>query len=325
MHRNHALRCETPPQFPAEAGPRIAFLLRLFLLTADPMRICRCDADSAANAEPSSLPNGDFGIWYNRLKNALWPSPNVSVFPLKEPLVGEDGKKIERLPVEQRKVPQTGWERVLEMYDDGDIHMEIDVTRKVTRAAFIGGFFFGGYNGHMMNKERYDMHAVGRKFLNARDAMKRRLDYSIVMFAKNGFRMGIKSAALVGSVVFLSTHITRYRDRFSLAYFPAISASVGSMLAFPVGIIGSMKALGLGITSGISLSMVAFLYALTVDKSIDEAYKQFRTEYEADLREEHLLNQRAVQLMHDEKIFWKQSAIRKIKKMDEAKLLENDV
>ncbi|KAK0427630.1 hypothetical protein QR680_010333 [Steinernema hermaphroditum] len=297
------------------------------------MRFCRCDADSA-NAESSTTSAAGYGIWYNRLRNAFWPTPNVSVFPPKEPVTGEEAKAVEQQSAEPRKAPETGWERVLEMYDDGDVHMEIDVTRKVTRAAFIGGFFFGGYNGHMMNKERYDMHAVGKKFLSARDAMKRRLDYSIVMFAKNGFRMGFKSAALVGSVVFLSTHITRYRDRFSLAYFPAISganaiilhqASVGSMLAFPVGIIGSMKALGLGITSGLSLSMVAFLYALAVDKSVDGAYNQFRKEYESELREERLLNERAVKLMHEEKIFWKQSAIRKIKQMDEAKLLENDV
>ncbi|TMS39073.1 hypothetical protein L596_005656 [Steinernema carpocapsae] len=288
------------------------------------MRFCRCSADSTDNAGSSSTTPTGYQLWCSRLRNAFWPTPNVAQFPSKYGGLKEYVETQDQQIPQPKKEPETGWERILQMYDDGKPHMEIDVTVKMVRAAFFGGFFFGGYSGHVMARERYNMHVVGKKFLSPRDAMKRKLDFSIVMFAKKGFSMGFKAAALIGSVVFLSTHIARYRDRFSLTYFPAISASVGSVLAFPIGVLGSMKAIGLGLSSGTMLSMVVYLYALALNKSVDAAYKQFRDEYDEELREELILNERALRLMKEQKLFWKQSAIRMIKEMDDKKLLEND-
>ncbi|VDM79760.1 unnamed protein product [Strongylus vulgaris] len=85
------------------------------------------------------------------------------------------------------------------------------------------------------------------------------MDYAIVRFAKSGLSMGAKAAIISGSIVIASTHLAAYRQRFSSWYLPAFSgalavalheALVGGVFTFPLGVIGSLKAVGLGVTSG---------------------------------------------------------------------------
>ncbi|ETN71792.1 hypothetical protein NECAME_19168, partial [Necator americanus] len=78
---------------------------------------------------------------------------------------------------------------------------------------------------------------------------KRRMDYAIIRFAKSGFTMGAKAAFIAGSIVIFSTHMAAYRQKFSSWYLPAFSALVGGVFTFPLGVIGSLKAVGLGVTS----------------------------------------------------------------------------
>ncbi|KAK6046852.1 Kunitz/Bovine pancreatic trypsin inhibitor domain protein [Cooperia oncophora] len=158
--------------------------------------------------------------------------------------------------------------------------MERDCTMRVTRMAFLSGFFLGGISTYAQAKETFERSNVGRKYLSPSDAVKRRMDYAILRFAKSGFSMGFKCAFISGSIVLLSTHLAAYRQRFSSWYFPALSALVGGVFTFPLGVIGSIKAVSLGVTSGLTLSAVVYLYALSVDKSVDEAYWIFKREYE---------------------------------------------
>ena len=111
----------------------------------------------------------------------------------------------------------------------------------------------------------------------------------------------------------LTTHLSAYRAKFSSAYVPLISgavsgalhagrhgpvnvclfsAAVGGVFAFPLGIIGVTKAIGLGIASGYvykslrlrkircSLAAVFQLFALSLDKTGDQAYWYFKNELE---------------------------------------------
>uniref|UniRef100_A0A914ZW35 Complex I assembly factor TIMMDC1, mitochondrial n=1 Tax=Parascaris univalens TaxID=6257 RepID=A0A914ZW35_PARUN len=217
---------------------------------------------------------------------------------------------------------QSKWARVKGIYTDDDVHMERDVTVKVTQLAFMAGTFVGGMSGYATTKQRYDMYKTGRTFLSARDAIRRKWDYGIVMSAKQGLRVGLRSAALVGSIVLLTTHYTLWRDRFSAWYFPVISASVASVLAFPLGLIGSLKALGLGISSGLSLSAVVVLYAMSMDKTVNEAYGIFKSEYEERLRCEKRREDNLQAFMKEHNIPWRYTAIKKMREEEERRLLE---
>ncbi|ULT97888.1 hypothetical protein L3Y34_005612 [Caenorhabditis briggsae] len=121
-------------------------------------------------------------------------------------------------------VPKTGWDRVMAIYERENA-MEKDATIRVVRMSFLGGFLVGGATGYAQARHAYETNNVGRKYLSPSDAVKRKIDYAIVRFAKGGFGTGFKCALITGSIVFLTTHVTAYRDKFSSWYFPTTSVA----------------------------------------------------------------------------------------------------
>uniref|UniRef100_A0A7E4V505 Complex I assembly factor TIMMDC1, mitochondrial n=1 Tax=Panagrellus redivivus TaxID=6233 RepID=A0A7E4V505_PANRE len=203
----------------------------------------------------------------------------VVAVPVAEPAPASLDDPITLIPIDE-----TGLERLKRMYVGEGFEMELDATVRMTRTAFFVGFFFGGFGSAKDAHERYERHAAGKTFINKRDAIRRRWDYGTVMFAKNGFKMGIRAAAIAGSVIALTTHATVYFNHYSPAYFPAFSALACGVFAFPLGIVGQIQALGLGTVTGSMLGAVSWLYALSVDKPVAEAYKEFKREYEEDMK-----------------------------------------
>ncbi|WKX97039.1 hypothetical protein Q1695_013019 [Nippostrongylus brasiliensis] len=216
----------------------------------------------------------------------------------------------------------SGWERIRLLYTQPS--MERDCTIRMTRTAFLSGFLLGGASTYMQAHETYERSNVGRKYLSKSDAFKRRMDYAIVRFAKSGFVMGGKCALICGSIVVLSTHLAAYRQRFSSWYFPALSALVGGVFMFPLGLIGSLKAVGLGLTSGLTLSAVLHLYALSMDKSVNDAYFVFKKEYEKELRYNIEFERRVEEIMKSGGARWRADAVAMVKKQDEEKLTDHD-
>lgn len=133
----------------------------------------------------------------------------------------------------KKNLPSTGWERILSIYDgykNGIMTFELDALRTVLKASFSVGFLGGGISGYTVAADRYSMHSTGKTFLSPRDATRRKLDFSIVMFMKKGFANGLRTSALAGSVVFFTTHLAAYRDHFSYYYFPLVSGATTGIL-----------------------------------------------------------------------------------------------
>ncbi|RCN34171.1 hypothetical protein ANCCAN_19991 [Ancylostoma caninum] len=216
----------------------------------------------------------------------------------------------------------SGWDRVRALYEQPS--MERDCSVRIARMTFLTGFLFGGASTYAQAHETFERSNVGRKYLSPSDAFKRRMDYAIVRFAKSGFSMGMKAALISGSIVILSTHVAAYRQRFSSWYLPAFSALVGGVFTFPLGVIGSMKAVGLGVTSGLTLAAVVHLYALSMDKSVDQAYWTFKREYESDMRSTREWEERVTELMKAEGYKWRGSAAQRLRKLDEEKIAAQD-
>ncbi|KAK6747191.1 hypothetical protein RB195_000420 [Necator americanus] len=216
----------------------------------------------------------------------------------------------------------SGWGRIRILYEQPS--MEHDCTQRIARMAFLTGFFLGGASTYAQAHETYERSNVGRKYLSPSDAFKRRMDYAIIRFAKSGFTMGAKAAFIAGSIVIFSTHMAAYRQKFSSWYLPAFSALVGGVFTFPLGVIGSLKAVGLGVTSGLTLAAVVHLYALSMDKSVDDAFWTFKREYENDMRLSREWDERVTELMKAEGYKWRGSAAQRLRKLDEEKLAAQD-
>uniref|UniRef100_A0A158P709 Complex I assembly factor TIMMDC1, mitochondrial n=1 Tax=Angiostrongylus cantonensis TaxID=6313 RepID=A0A158P709_ANGCA len=225
----------------------------------------------------------------------------------------------------------SGWHRMRSLYEEPC--MERDYSHRIIRMAFLTGFFLGGCSTVAQARETFERSNVGRKYLSPSDEFKRKADYAIVRFAKSGFVMGFKCALISGSIVVLTTHLAAYRQRFSSWYFPAISgalalslhrALVGGIFMFPLGIIGSLKAVALGVTSGLTLSAGMHIFALGMNKSVDEAYWAFKEKYDNKLRTDQEWQDRVTELMKSEGIKWRGNAAVKLRKLDEEKLAVQD-
>ncbi|CAI2349870.1 unnamed protein product [Caenorhabditis sp. 36 PRJEB53466] len=232
--------------------------------------------------------------------------------------------------VETKRAELTGWQRVKAIYEQEN-SMEIDVTVRVIRMSFLGGFLVGGATGYAQARHAYETNNVGRLYLSPSDAVKRKIDYAIIRFAKGGFGTGFKCALISGSIVFLATHVAAYRDKFSSWYFPAISGAtacllhtVGGVFTFPLGLLGSMKAIGLGVSSGLTLSAVVHLYAMAIDKPVNDAYRLFKKDYEKELTSAAKWDIRVNELMEKEKITWRQTAVKRLKQVDQERMTIHD-
>uniref|UniRef100_A0A914PSJ8 Complex I assembly factor TIMMDC1, mitochondrial n=1 Tax=Panagrolaimus davidi TaxID=227884 RepID=A0A914PSJ8_9BILA len=225
---------------------------------------------------------------------------------------------------------QSGWDRLKRLYSGEEYILERDLCLKMSKTSFLCGFCIGGLTTKKEAEKRFDNYAEGKKFLNRRDAFRRRNDFRMLMFLKNGFRMGFRACILTGSVMVLTTHTTIYRDYFSPLYFPLYSGlstflmhRACGVFAFPLGIYGQIQALSLGVTTGSMVSGLTWLYALGHDKSINDAYKLFRNEYEKDLEIKNEEERRVMRLMKDEKIWFKYSAYKRLKEIGEQQLLDS--
>uniref|UniRef100_A0A1I7XRJ3 MICOS complex subunit n=1 Tax=Heterorhabditis bacteriophora TaxID=37862 RepID=A0A1I7XRJ3_HETBA len=184
------------------------------------------------------------------------------------------------------------WNKFKEIYERPT--MERETVVRAARMAFFGGFLVGGASGYTQAKHFYELNNASRKYLSASDAFKRRTDYVCLFIS--------------------FPQMSRY----------IFIALVGGVFALPLGMVGSCKAFGFGFSSGLTLSAVAYLYALTIDKSVDDAYWVFKKNYDKELLATEEWERRLTELMEAEHIFWRQSAIQRLKKIDEENLASND-
>uniref|UniRef100_A0AC34FL64 Uncharacterized protein n=1 Tax=Panagrolaimus sp. ES5 TaxID=591445 RepID=A0AC34FL64_9BILA len=145
----------------------------------------------------------------------------------------------------------------------------------------------------------------------------------MLMFLKNGFRLGFRASILTGTVMVLTTHTTIYRNYFSPLYFPIYSATACGVFAFPLGIYGQMQALSLGLSTGAIVSGLTWLYALGHDKSINDAYNLFRNDYDKDLRIRNEEERKIMRIMKDEKLYLRSTAFKRLKEIEEQQLLNS--
>ncbi|KIH68559.1 hypothetical protein ANCDUO_01104 [Ancylostoma duodenale] len=74
----------------------------------------------------------------------------------------------------------------------------------------------------------------------------------------------------------------------------------------------------------LTLAAVVHLYALSMDKSVDQAYWTFKREYESDMRSTREWEERVTELMKAEGYKWRGSAAQRLKKLDEEKIAAQD-
>uniref|UniRef100_A0A0N5AT08 Complex I assembly factor TIMMDC1, mitochondrial n=1 Tax=Syphacia muris TaxID=451379 RepID=A0A0N5AT08_9BILA len=213
--------------------------------------------------------------------------------------------------------PKNGFQRIIALYRDGEVHGERIATAFITKGAFIVGGFFGGILSAKKNAERYSMHSEGKKFLSPRDILLRRGDYAIITFVRHGLRAGLKSAAIVGSIA----HLTVWRNHFSAWYFPLFSVPIFAIFSLPYGSYAFIEGATFGLSTGLTLTAGTYLVACAKHKSVNETYNILKAEYEEKERKKRAWRSQIRSVMKEENLHFPGDAIKIINDRKAAELL----
>lgn len=217
--------------------------------------------------------------------------------------------------------PKNGFQRIIALYRDGEVHGERIATAFITKGAFIVGGFFGGILSAKKNAERYSMHSEGKKFLSPRDILLRRGDYAIITFVRHGLRAGLKSAAIVGSIALMSSHLTVWRNHFSAWYFPLFSVPIFAIFSLPYGSYAFIEGATFGLSTGLTLTAGTYLVACAKHKSVNETYNILKAEYEEKERKKRAWRSQIRSVMKEENLHFPGDAIKIINDRKAAELL----
>uniref|UniRef100_A0A0R3S3I5 Complex I assembly factor TIMMDC1, mitochondrial n=1 Tax=Elaeophora elaphi TaxID=1147741 RepID=A0A0R3S3I5_9BILA len=215
-----------------------------------------------------------------------------------------------------------GWQRLKNVYTNKDVHFETSILMPCMEWTFIGTVFLTGPLGWQRAADRYNRYARGRIFLNPHDALRRKWDYAFVSFLRMGAISGTLASLYVGCMVATITHVAAWRGHFSLWTIPVITTSIPSVIACPLGLKKMMQAASIGLTCGLTLSLIVFGISRFSNQTVDCTYQQFKREHELMLRAERI-KEESVKLYQKEHKIWSRSVAKFL--MYKNKKLEDEI
>ncbi|KAK6111225.1 putative integral membrane protein [Brugia pahangi] len=215
----------------------------------------------------------------------------------------------------------SGWQRLKNVYFNKDVHFETSILMPCVEWTFIGTVFFTGPLGWQRAADRYNRYARGRIFLSPRDALRRKWDYAFTSFLRLGAINGTLASLYVGCMVAAITHVAAWRGHFSLWTIPIITTSVSSVVACPLGVRKMVQAASLGLTCGLTLSLIMFSVSYFSAQTVDDTYQQFKREYELILRAERVKDEN-IKIYQKEHKIWSRNLAKLL--MDKDKKLESE-
>ncbi|KAL3982850.1 putative integral membrane protein [Acanthocheilonema viteae] len=215
-----------------------------------------------------------------------------------------------------------GWQRLKDVYINKDIHFETSILMPCMEWTFIGTVLLTGPVGWQRAADRYNRYARGRIFLSPRDALRRKWDYAFASFLRMGAINGTLAALYVGCMVAAITHVAAWRGYFSLWTVPVITTSVPSLIACPLGLRKMLQAASLGLSCGLTLSLIVFSVSHFSSQTADDTYQQFKREYELMLRAERIKEEN-VKLYQKEHKIWSRSLAKLL--MNKDKKLKDEI
>uniref|UniRef100_A0A914WVL0 Complex I assembly factor TIMMDC1, mitochondrial n=1 Tax=Plectus sambesii TaxID=2011161 RepID=A0A914WVL0_9BILA len=221
------------------------------------------------------------------------------------------------------RVADTGWDRVKQAwtrkYECGFRSLEVDALAKVISLTFKISFLYGGIRQHGRMVERFKTHNALVMYKGVREAMRRQVDFTIVMFMKNGLLFGCKVATLVGLSFGAVSMLSVYRDKFALYYIPLSAGLAGSVYTINRGpkvmlMAGCLAAC----LSTVFICAPLAAVSLHRGKSLDEIYKQSRQEYYDDFREQSARTALIETIMEEQNLWFRYQAERILEEKEAA-------
>ncbi|VDN01256.1 unnamed protein product [Thelazia callipaeda] len=218
-------------------------------------------------------------------EKTIW-SKFISVlrgFSFSQELGIEKKDKVGNEKIVDRFTPNCGWRRLKGIYTDGGVHFETGILLPCMEWSFISAVLITAPRGWQEAAERYNRYSKGRIFLNSHDALRRKWDYAFVSFLRRGGIFGSLAALYVGCIVGSITHVTAWRDHFSLWTVPIITTSLPCVFAYPFGLSKMLQTGTLGLTCGLTVSLIVYCASHFCNQTVNDTYQKFKNDYEVML------------------------------------------
>ncbi|XP_077335581.1 complex I assembly factor TIMMDC1, mitochondrial [Lithobates pipiens] len=186
-------------------------------------------------------------------------------------------------------LPQSGWERVRNMYrrnDRGELSEEAEFMLKSALTGWMVGMVYGGVPAARFSREQYIKNHQAEVYRHRVEAVRSAHNAALRGFIRYGFRWGWRIAAFVTIFNGVSSGLSAYRDKVVISHFAAAGAVTGGLFRINLGLRGLIGGSVIGVMLGVPVgALISGLQALVGEDLLEYKRKQHRKLYEEKLQE----------------------------------------
>ncbi|XP_004675249.1 PREDICTED: complex I assembly factor TIMMDC1, mitochondrial [Condylura cristata] len=230
-----------------------------------------------------------------------FPSRALGLFPrvFAAQAVAADSEPLaeKKLPsyVPERHLPESGWERLRQLFVKDEQQRTSEELQNIYRAAVsagIIGWAYGGIPAFIHAKQRYVEQSQAQVYHNQLDAVQSAHQAATRGFIRYGWRWSWRTAVFVTIFNSVNTGLNVYRNKNTLSHFVIAGAVTGSLFRINLGlrglVAGGIIGALLGTPVGGLLMVLQKYYGETLQekkqKDLIALHEQKRQEWEARLQ-----------------------------------------
>ncbi|NXK90790.1 TIDC1 factor, partial [Formicarius rufipectus] len=185
--------------------------------------------------------------------------------------------------------PQTGWERLSELWRRDDLQRYPEETVNLFKAAFtagVVGWLYGGLPAFLSARRAFIERSHGELFQNRADAVQSAHRAGLRSFIRYGWRWSWRVTAFVTIFNMVSTGLSVYRDKTTISNFAAAGGFTGALFRMNLGLQGLAGGMVFGTAFGIPAGgLLMALHSLTGETLQEKRSRERRELYERKLAE----------------------------------------
>ncbi|XP_048150168.1 complex I assembly factor TIMMDC1, mitochondrial isoform X2 [Corvus hawaiiensis] len=186
-------------------------------------------------------------------------------------------------------LPQTGWERLSELWRLDEQQHYPEETVNIAKSAFaagVVGWVYGGLPAFVRARKAFIESSHGELFQNHADAVQSAHRAGLRSFIRYGWRWSWRVTAFTTIFNVVSTGLSVYRDKTTISNFAAAGAFTGSLFRMHLGLQGLAGGIVFGTAFGIPAGgLLMAMYGLAGETLQEKRSRERRELYEQRLAE----------------------------------------
>ncbi|NXD23154.1 TIDC1 factor, partial [Spelaeornis formosus] len=188
-------------------------------------------------------------------------------------------------------LPQTGWERLCELWRPDEQQQYPEEALNLARSAFTAGlvgWLYGGLPAFVSARKAFIESSSGDMFQSRADALQSAQRAGLRSFIRYGWRWSWRVAAFATIFNVVSTGLSAYRDKTSISNFAAAGAFTGALFRMHLGLQGLVGGIMFGTAFGLPAGgLLMATYALAGETLQEKRNRERRELYEQKLAQWH--------------------------------------